>query len=96
MRRCPASPFPLPLEQWRDMSDIRDIHPMSEFRVRAIKMGLLFSWIVVVVLIIEGLRLDVLSEPAARNVTVGVAAMLAASAVVGGNHAHRTWSCPQC
>ena len=78
MRRCPASPFPLPLERWRDMSDIRDIHPMSEFRVRAIKMGLLFSWIVVAVLIIEGLRLDVLSEPAARNVTVGVAVMLAA------------------
>ena len=78
MRRCPASPFSLSLERLRDMSDIRDIHPMSEFRVRAIKMGLLFSWIVAVVLIIEGLRLDVLSEPAARNVTVAVAAMLAA------------------
>jgi len=60
------------------MSDIRDVHPMSEFRVRAISLGLNFSWIVVGVLVVEGIRVQVLSEPPAQAATIGVAAMLAA------------------
>ncbi len=59
------------------MTDIRDVHPLSSFRVRAIRIGLNSSWVVVGVLIVEGIRLQVLSEPPAQAATIGVAAMLA-------------------
>ena len=46
--------------------------------MRAISLGLNFSWLVVGVLVIEGIRLQVLSEPPAQAATIGIAAMLAA------------------
>ena len=60
------------------MSDIRDTHPMSEFRARAITIGLNVSWLAVGVLVLESIRLNVLSQPATRTATIGVAVMLAA------------------
>ena len=66
------------LEHEREMSDMSEDRPMSGFRVRTVKIGLMFSWIVVAVLVIEGIRLNVLTEPAPRSATIGLAAMLAA------------------
>lgn len=60
------------------MIDIRDTHPMSEFRVRAITIGLHTSWVAVAVLVFEGIRLDVLTEPGIRTATIGVALVVAA------------------
>ena len=60
------------------MIDVRDRHLLTEFRIRAITIGLNVSWIVVGVLVIEGIRLGVLTEPPARAATIGLALTLAA------------------
>jgi signal transduction histidine kinase len=51
---------------------------MSEFRARAITIGLNVSWLAVGVLVLESIRLNVLSQPTTRTATIGVAVMLAA------------------
>jgi len=52
------------------------------FRVRAINLGLRFSWVVVVVLVIETARLDVMSQQPAWAAILGVAAMLGALSLI--------------
>ena len=64
------------------MSELTSRHSLLSFRVRAITIGLNFSWIVVGVLVIEAVRRGVLTEPPVRNATIGIAVVLTALNVI--------------
>lgn len=64
------------------MTSERPAHSTLPFRVRVIHLGLRFSWVVVVVLLIEANRVGVMREQPAWAAILGVAAMLGALSLI--------------